>query len=984
MTDSSFSNIIGTPRDQIPDISETNWQDPTPDLSKAANANITDNQEELKVFLQSLGEIQKQMASDDLDNLAQLDAFLGEGAKFKKLLDADKESRESLKKYKGISDDVKNQLKELEDLSELTDTELDAELQKLAFDKKTGKVDEQAFEFLKLKYFPTGEEVEFDGVKEVYDKHSISAFNTNIEDNFIYSAATEAQATDISEKVIRNIITKYYLDLNDKGIDINSREAQRYLNRHLLPDLIKEQSAAISTWKQLSTKRYFAATERKKDNFILSTITSSSVVEQPDGSKKIVYDGNLSSTLLKIQKIDGVNEQEALQIFHDRLPSLKNKMTPGGLNYLLFEVKIPHPSAKGGFITGFDSPEAYDLLKGNSGNVVQLERLLSEVTQTKDAIVKRIDNRFKGILRDYRKANNGQHLIDGEKGEQEVMKLVDQYRTALKSAGVDLDTVTIPPVFFGDESTTTNTEWSTKQQTFKNINNQDWVKDFKQEDNVLQGNRNLQIIKAKQWLEDELNKARGTFGANFDEDAWIAENYDKAITKLNRGDFKPDPSDFLILPRPEQVTQEKDNFLNDPTAWINNPKFNSLYEKDALGQYIEWKNNNYRGPIPNYFTSVGTANGDSGMQYAIKRLKALNMWDEKDENFINPEKALPLNEEDTKKLTIKSNLTKTYGLLDATDDNRKQEAKLLNTLRKTTPDRKVDYVKPKNNIGFSMLGAWIKPGTEIRSVKDVYNMAISGDFDKFGIYELTSEELIQAVNSGVVSLDDDFDENTQDFLAINLVRVKANQQKGIEGAVTEGYDWRRLINLSRADKALVLKYFPNLQGMTTNQFQDLQSDISLAILSDAEKKMKKIKEGEIVGVEEGDEGTGIFTRAYIQANPEFAFLNKGVKEEDIVVELESNQNKLLDRINRASKIVATSKNADKRMIELRLFFQNRIKQGLPVPDKIRKMLQNTRYEYAGTQRGSDTWKDDFNYLDYNVDTIDQLLQISAVKEARKK
>ena len=979
----SYSNIIGTPRDQIPDISDTNWNDPTPDLSEKANASITDNQNELKTFLTDLGEIEKKMADADFNKIAQLDQLLGEGAKLKKLRDADKESRESLKRFRELSDDAKAKLSELENLSELTETELHAELRKLAFDEKTGKVDEQAFEFLKLQYFPTGEEVDFDGVKEVYDKHGTSAFNTNIEDNFIYSAATEAQATDISEKVIKNIITKYYLDLNDKGIDINSREAQKYLNRHLLPELVKEQAAAIATWKQLSTKRYFAATERKKSNYILDVVNSSSVVEQPDGSKKIVYNGDLSSVLLKIQQIDGVNEQEALQIFHDKLPSLKNQMTPGGINYLLFEVKIPHPSAKGGFITGFDSNEAFNLLKGNSGNVRQLERLLSEVTETKDSIVKRINNNFLDILRNHRKANNGQHLIDGENGDNKVMVLINDYFTTLDNAGIPPSTVTIPPEFFGDESTTTTTEWSIKQKTFKTINDKDWIADFKQ-DGVLQGNRNIQIIKAKQWLHEGLKKARATFGANFNEQEWVDANYEKAIEKLNKGDFKPDPSDFLILPRPDQIKEEKKNFLNDPTAWMNNPEFNSLYEKDAMGQLIEWKNNNYLGPIPNYFTSVGTANGESGLEYGIKRLKALNMWDKKDENFINPEKALPLNEDDIKKLTIKSNLTKTYGLLNPKDDDRKQEAKLLQTLRKTTPDRKIDYVQPKNNIGFSMLGAWLKPGTEIRSIRDVYNMALTGNFDKFGIYELTSEELIQAVKSGVVSLDDDFDENTQDFLAINLVRVKANQQKGIEGAVTEGYDWRRLINLSREDKALVLKFFPNLKDMTANQFQDLQSDISLAILSDVEKKMKKIKEGEVVGVEEGDEGTGIFTRAYIQANPEFAFLNKGVKEEDIVVELESNQNKLLDRINRASKIVATSKNADERMIELRLFFQNRIKQGLPVPDKIRKMLQNTRYEYAGTQRGSDIWKDDFNYLDYNVDNIDQLLQISAVKEARKK
>ena len=980
---SSYSNIIGTPRDQIPDISDTNWQDPTPDLSKAANANITNNQEELKAFLQSLGEIEKQMASDDLNNLAAFEGLISTAANYAKLRDADKESRESLKRFRELSDDAKAKLSELENLSELTETELHAELQKLAFDEKTGQVDEQAFEFLKLQYFPTGEEIEFDGVKEVYNKHGASAFNTNIEDNFIYSAATQSQVNDISDKAVRNIVTKYYLDLNAKGIDINSREAQRYLNRHLLPELAKEQAAALSTWKQLSTKRYFAATERKKDNFILNAITSSSVVEQPDGSKKIVYDGNLDNVLLKIQKIDGVNEQEALQIFHDRLPSLKNQMTPGGINYLLYEVKISHPAAKDGFITGFDSLEADKLLKGNSGNVVRLERLLSEVIQTKDSIVKRIDGNFESWFREDRIANGGTHLIDREDGKNKVMEKVAEYRLEMSNSGVDVRAIEIPGYFFGDETVTTRTEYSTKVKSWKNINSRSWESDWIAgvEEQPLEGTRDIQVSKAKQWLEDGLKVARAA-NPTLNETEWIAANYEEAIKKLKNGEFKPDKNDFLILPTAERLQEEKKKFMNDPKKWMNNTEANSLEEKQALGELLEWQNNNYKGSIPGYFITVGTANGQSGLQYGITRLKALGLWDDKDKN---PEDVLDLSEEDLKNLTLNTTYTKNHLYLNPNDDDRTAEANVLNILRKATPGRKVDHVGVKSGMfgGVEMLGEWLIPGTEVRTVGRMYEMALSGKFDDFGIYGLTSEELIQAVKSGVVSVDDDFDENTQDFLALNLVRIKANQTTGIQGAVTEGYDWRRLINLTREDKVAVLKFFPNLQDMKVNQFQDLQADISLAILNDVEKKMKKIEEGKIVGVEEGDEGTGIFTRAYIQANPEFAFLNKGVKEENIVAELEDNTDKLVNRIYRAGTSHQIMKpESGLHMIELRLFFQNRIQQGLPVPDKIRQMLQNTKDYYRNTKFGNTRFTDDFDYT--SPRNMEQLLDNPVVKKARKK
>jgi hypothetical protein len=964
---SSYSNIIGTPRDQIPDISDTNWEDVTPDLSKAANASITDNQDELKTFLADLGQIEKKMADADFNKLTQLDQLLGEGAKLKKLRDADKESRETIKRFRKLSKDAKAKLSELEDLSELTETELHAELRKLAFNEKTGEVDEQALEFLKLQYFPTGEEIDFESVKEVYNKHGASAFNTNIEENFIYSAATEAQANSISDKAITNIVTKLYLDLNAKGLDINSREVQKYINRQLLPELAKEQASAISTYKQTTLKRYYKNVDRKRDNIILNAATSSSVVEQPDGTKKVVHDGNLDNVISKIQKIDGVNKQEALQIFLDRLPSLKNKLTPGGLEYLLNDVKITHSS--GTIITGLDSPEADKLLKGNVGNVIELKRLQSEVIQSKDAIVKRINGSYESWFRENRKENNGQHLIETENGKNKVLEKVAEYRLEMSNNGVDIRAIEIPGYFFGDETVTTNTGYSIKEKTWKNINNRSWESDWiaGETEQPLEGTRDIQVSKAKQWLENGLKVARAA-NPTLNEAEWVATNYPEAIKKLKKGDFKPDKNDFLILPTAELLQEEKKKFMNDPKKWMNNTEVNSLEEKQALGELVEWRNNGYKGPIPGYFTTVGTANGQSGLQYGITRLKALGLWDEKADNFKDPEEFLKLSDEDLKTLTIKPNFTKNHLILNPTDEDRTAEANVLNILRKATPGRKVDHVGEKTGTwrGAGMLLEWATPGTDIRSVATIYRMAKSGKFDDFGIYGLTSEELIQAVDSGVVDMDDDFDENTQDFLAMNLIRVKANQQTSIQGAVTEGYDWRRLVNLNRAEKAAVLKFFPNLhkKNMSLSQFQDLQPDISLAILNDVEKKFQTVKAGDAITSKE----EGLFTRAYIQANPEFSFLNKGLSEETINAELEGNTDAIVNQILKANTFVG--KQHEERLITTRIFFENRIKEGKPVPEEIRRALQGTRNMYRGGEWIGNTnlqgnqlnYKDDFDYF----------------------
>ena len=50
-------------------------------------------------------------------------------------------------------------------------------------------------------------------------------------------------------------------------------------------------------------------------------------------------------------------------------------------------------------------------------------------------------------------------------------------------------------------------------------------------------------------------------------------------------------------------------------------------------------------------------------------------------------------------------------------------------------------------------------------------------------------------------------------------------------------DWRRLTNLSDAERTQVLQFFPNLRGMKNNQFQNLQGDINEIILDNVKTQI---------------------------------------------------------------------------------------------------------------------------------------------------
>ena len=56
---SSFGNVIGTPRDQLPDISKTNYLKTDADLAESVNAEIDKQKEDTKRYYDQMVEIEK-------------------------------------------------------------------------------------------------------------------------------------------------------------------------------------------------------------------------------------------------------------------------------------------------------------------------------------------------------------------------------------------------------------------------------------------------------------------------------------------------------------------------------------------------------------------------------------------------------------------------------------------------------------------------------------------------------------------------------------------------------------------------------------------------------------------------------------------------------------------------------------------------------------------------------------------------------------
>ena len=72
---SSFGNLVGTERDELPNISNTNYTNTEPDLTESVNNQINANIQDTQVFYERLGEIQKLIAETPMKNLESLAQF---------------------------------------------------------------------------------------------------------------------------------------------------------------------------------------------------------------------------------------------------------------------------------------------------------------------------------------------------------------------------------------------------------------------------------------------------------------------------------------------------------------------------------------------------------------------------------------------------------------------------------------------------------------------------------------------------------------------------------------------------------------------------------------------------------------------------------------------------------------------------------------------------------------------------------------------
>ena len=811
---SSFSNLVGTERDRIPDLPVSNYASTEANLEGAVNKQIDANILDQERFFKQLGDIEELKSKNFFDNLSSLNQLVGSVAKFKVAEEKNREAREELRGVKNIYANRQADFLELQEkMLDMNEAEQEAALREFA------EGNEEVYDFLKLQFSPDIESLDSDQFTRDYDDFAVSGLNSRVQAKNVLNLPTRLDASEAIDDTIENIVTKYLMDADAKGLNVRSRRLRRYFIKRLYPSLIKEKERILATWQRKSDQNYLNNNTLVVDNKLVEVINSKNADGQYDG----IYDDPEVGLIQYIRIKKGLTkDKEALDYAISRMYELRYRLESGGISHFLNEAKFINKA------TGKESRGYINSGIGTqgeiNGNMGFLTRIQSEMALADSKVYKTLVTNSQERVRQLRLQNLSDPEFTMALAEEET-----KFRRQLKSQGLD-ESLPLPNHFLNDETSGVGNETYSNQvgkanKIFDIVNvEQDFITKLraaKRDPNLeltsLQ--KNIQVKSAEYELTQKVNE-RMAGDQNLTLEAALELEYPKVLDKLLAGDYSAQV-DITRPTLPIDIRNDQ-TFLKDNgvDATMNQKEFVSLDEKRALDQLYDYYESGFKTPFPQYFRSVTHGTNVMPHEYALARFKAMYPGDTS--NMKNPETFFDLTEEEQRFLYLRKNQTKNLNLLN-NDDNTEIEAKMLNSLKVT--DNSSYYRDPNSN---PFTAPRVK--LETMTVADAYRKAKAGATD-FGMYKISAQELIEVVEAGGIRVDDTMDENTQNAIVFGLMRIQANKSNSIMGALVDAdKDWRRLTNLSDVERTQVLQFFPNLRGMKNNQFQNLQGDINEILL----------------------------------------------------------------------------------------------------------------------------------------------------------
>ena len=805
---SSFGNLVGTERDEIPNISNTNYTNTEPDLTESVNTQIDANIQDTQVFYERLGEIQKLIAETPMKNLEALAEFSRSATEamgvYKKKQEAQALVDESMA---FLDNNALDQIRTAEGKFNLENAKFDNELLK--------ENTEESINFLRTRNASLPEDITTRELLRRLNENYFGARQQFINEN------GGKDITDIDEYIKLHgaadelMITGMLMQAEEFGIDINSRRFRKLFYQTVYPNIKQRRETNIQTWKSEANRNFEQNRTKKLDKIIVDTL-------QP-------YDANSNTAIDVVTLVDTIQNtmnfdtrKEATDYLFARVAAEAESAQPqlniSHLNYLFNDALHKHDGNGGKLYKYADGP-----FGGKNANASLIQKIETKLALETDKTIRANKATAQQEINDLNRQYNG----------QPPQGLLQKKLEELENRFPNID---VRALQTGAKSVTNGGGYEGRAgQGDPDI-------DFKER---LEGTFNIPKKNLSIEQQVQIQRAYGDFKAQVKNQTdngidplkaqrLIFPQVQKALTEGKYSDSAVEERLGKDV-RSQDINADRAYIEKDFNKVSNQGDFVSIHEKQALSELK--RHYLYGEPFPSYFYGVTRGTNQSPYQYADDRFRAMGGYDENNaiaQRFITKDGVLVdpqfgLTKKELNELEAKPHLTKTYTKILEPEKTKKI----------------LEGFKTGNDVGsFDSAVGPRKRGAEKLTVGELLFYADRGA-SNFGLFGLSAQELKEAVRFLPPDFKNQvFNEETQSFLVLELIRQRANRTNSIRGAIIQAKkggeatifqgdekegSWDRLIRLDLKEQNALLDVFPQLRNIPMNQFQNLTRGVVLGL-----------------------------------------------------------------------------------------------------------------------------------------------------------
>lgn len=859
---SSFQNVVGTPRDAVPDISKTNYLETAPDMTEAVNKQIDDNIKDTKQFFDQMVELEELAASKLDKRLAAIEGIIGAVGQIKKK----REAEEADGFGKIVTGLIEDKILEGSKEYQADKNELDLNLASVnaEIDSDPKLTQEQKLEY---KFGAPTEEI-FDRryrdfIRERYGNKTV-AVGDLLRSNGSLDSTTGVEHTEYERKALLSFYRNIGYDAKQLGYDPNDPRFIKQLIELTAPQVKNE----LKTQRE-SFKSTFREKVQDEENYTFNTRLIESVkgitVRNAAGERTndtFFKDGGVIHQIA-IQKFDG-NRQRATDLAFETIAELvkSGDILPNEARAIYQDLPYTDPNGK-----LYDNYQAY-IDKQTEGTSFKaraqgrVQRLSNAITGVEKAAVdnenaaRQIEsNNFINKQVIPRITANKAEGIDGL-DEGQAGALINQF----KQQPFYIEGVTpIPQILLAYQNRTqtggsrdknvglADKYASEHNKTYERIKKLVAAQEKATGDTSTLDNEDLDVV--DRIYAAYLEEFRGENGQTQDLIDIALSRKETTFTEIRAGILKGLKDDYESYTKTPETFKASELGVQDVVKLRRELNAKpELFKKaeafkgepvDDLFEFVS--SNGERHPeLKDYYKALRIRVPDgkgnfrilSGTEAIYDRAVTLKLQDPKTLLMDPYAKVL----QDWRK----ENDMKTF------PSEQKAMRNMFSTEEQQGFNNYFTMLSEKrggqnaNQFTFNRNGnTSVRQNLNRLSGAQVVEAAKNGS-DNFGMYNMSTDMILDLDRLGLIDKTKPFNEDRQSFAVINLMAMKANRKsKAIRGAITDDTkNFGNLTNFTQEEQQVLNQVFPNLTQNFFAQFQNLEGEVAKIIISDLEKEIK--------------------------------------------------------------------------------------------------------------------------------------------------